>query len=682
MNKIPKRKCLVHAAYFLLLAVQSQMLFSQSKYTVLLPEIDKAIPADNDKDLRIAANEIGIETVKSFFKFDFKNLPVHAKIGFLDLKIYNRPNDITSGFTVQTITILKGDNDWTGNESKLDDPLLDWADIEKNEETIGLAEVKKSTESVAAELKIPGSFKFIPDFLKDSILSLAARSPENRQDTKFFSSITSETSSNFSKKPKLIVTYEIDSYPFREDWAQPFVNSQHNSLLGWKSNTFITSAQVRKLPNAQNENIQEAGSGGGILIYKNQPVIFTQAAAGTTSVFYVKQLNSKGDVLWSAGVDDVASCSPLIDEKGRLYYISKSGKLTILELNNKGNNLFSISLSGIYGQIGNVNNTVTLGYDKTLYLPSDKGIFAVSAYPQLKVRWKYEQKTNEINGPVSLSKDESKAFFINIDKNQRRGRLVVLDNLDGSLIAASDYVLGGYTNDSNYYIPPPVVQNNSRVFVLDGFDNSSTLFVFDINSKREITTQNISSGSNINTGISQPVIDSQSNVFFVYNNSLAKYDASANKAIVFNGSSTLDNASILVADNSSNIYAADPYSSPKKIMGFKNDTAAPNSFSVAMDVAIGNPRKNLVLAPDGTLYTTTATNLISTTPVRFDAGTITIDSSNLNTNTLYRASDAIIVEGFSILPSVNTILHSGGGVSFKAGFSVAKGAQLNCKTGF
>lgn len=679
MSKILKRKCLIYAAYFLLLTLQSQMLFSQSKFTVLLPKTDTAIPAESDKDLRIAADVKGQETVKSFFKFDFSNLPINAKVGELNLKLYVRSNKVTSDFSSQPITILKGNNDWTGNETNLDDAKLEWAKFKKDTKSSGLTEVKKSSKSITAQLNIPNFIKFVSEFLPDGVLSLVARSPEQNQNTKFFSSVTSETASNFSKKPKLIVTYEVSSYPFREDWAQPFANSQHNSLLGWKTNTYTTSAQVRKLLKTENENIQDIG----ILIYKNQPVIFTQATAGTAAVFYVKQLNSRGDVLWSAGVDDAARCSPLIDELGRLYYISKSGKLTILNLNNKGESLFSKAFSDITGgQIKIINNNVTIGYDRTLYVPSDQGVLALSAYPQFKIRWKYEQKPNEDNGPVSLSPDESKAFFINVDKDNKRSRLIILDNMDGSIIAASGYDLGGYYNGSNYNIPSPVVQNDSRVFVLNGFDNGDKLFVFNINDKKEITTQFISSGNTVNTGISQPVIDAEPepNVFFVYNEKLAKYDASTNTALVFDKSTALNNASILVTDASSNIYAIDPYNTPKKVMGFKNDANSPNAFSVNIENGFGNPRKNIALAPDGTLYTTTATNIISITPLKVASSTINL--SNFKTNTVYKASDAITVERFDVIPTINTMLNSGGSISFKPGFRLEKGAQLTCKTGF
>ncbi|MCC9020462.1 hypothetical protein [Flavobacterium lipolyticum] len=681
MNKI-YHTCVV---FLLVMLIKPQNGFSQVKYTVLLPEIDKAIPSESSADLRVSANEKGEETSKSFFKFDFKSVPVNAKIGSLALKLYNRPNDRMSEFSVQTITILKGPNGWSGSEISLTDPGLNWADIKKNTEgPIGMDQLKKSSASAMMKLRIPDLPKPVLGFLPDGILSLAARSPEKGQDTRFFSSITAETPSNFSKKPKVLATYEVDPYPFREDWSQSFVNAQHNSLLNWKSNSFVVEAQIRKLP-IGNEYFQEIGPTGALAIYKNQPLVFTQATSGTQAVFYVKQLDSRGNVLWLKAVDDVARSWPLIDERGRLYYISRSGKLSILDLNNSGNILFSKSLSEITNrQLSTINNNATIGYDGTLYLPSDPGIVALSAYPQCKIRWKYEPKANEIIGPVSLSPDESKAFFIAVDTQQNKSRLIVLNNLDGSSIATSDYVLGGYKNDTNFYIPFPVVQDNFRVFVLNGYDNSSKLFVFDVDETTgDIKTQFIDSENNANTGISQPVMDAKLNVFFVYNNKLAKYNPVENKAVVFDKSVVqLNNASILVSDASFTIYATDSYSSPQKIMGFKNDVDHPNAFSVGLEASVGNIKKNVTLAPDGTLYTVTATNLIAVTASKVAENEVTVSQSNLSTNTVYRASASIIVEGLTIPPSVTTIFNSAGSIAFKPGFTVTKGAQLTCKTGY
>ena len=60
MNKIGYSYVLL----LLLLLTKSQALFAQSRYTALLPEIDKAVPAESNGDLRVAADDKGNETNK------------------------------------------------------------------------------------------------------------------------------------------------------------------------------------------------------------------------------------------------------------------------------------------------------------------------------------------------------------------------------------------------------------------------------------------------------------------------------------------------------------------------------------------------------------------------------------------------------------------------------------------
>jgi outer membrane protein assembly factor BamB len=136
------------------------------------------------------------------------------------------------------------------------------------------------------------------------------------------------------------------------------------------------------------------------------------------------------------------------------------------------------------GKVSQIKNGTALGYDGTLYLSTDKGLIALSANPQLKARWKYDiDETKERTGLVSLSFDESKAYFIDVKTwpESAVSRLVVLDNADGTVLSTSDYVLGRYADQTglNYYIRAPVVQGNN-VFVLNGFDNAEKLFVFNI----------------------------------------------------------------------------------------------------------------------------------------------------------------------------------------------------------
>jgi hypothetical protein len=671
---------------FVILVGMSGDLLSQSRYTVVLPEVDTAIPSRSDKNLEVSADNSGEETAKSFFKFDLNHLPLFTQVNTYHVRLYNIPNPTTSDFSTQAITLLKGPNTWTGKETSLSNPALSWAIKTSANKTIGRDVVKKNSTVINMKLN-PRALTTIPD----NVLSLAARSPEERQKTSFYSSITSQRPGLFSKKPKLILQYEVDPFPFRSDWAQPFNNAQHDSYLNWSTNTTITQPSVNILPNASKDLLVGAEPTGAIAIYKNQPVIFTQAASGNTP-FKVKQLNARGDVLWSQAVDNIIKSRPLIDELGRLYYLSVSNTLTILDLNNSGAILCEKSLSKITNdQITSINNDATLGYDGTLYLPSVGGTVALSAYPQLKLRWKYEKEADRRNGPVSLSQDESKAFFISVNtkQGQESSRLVMLDNTDGSVLDTSNAVLGAYKNGNNYYIPAPVVLENETVFVLNGYDNANKLFVFGIQSETLSDPKTIESGQGINTGISQPAIDGDENVFFVFNKKIARYNTKeANDVEVFASSEVLDNAPIIVVDKSSNIYVSNPYlvndalnKTPKRVVGFTYDKKFTHNFTAAID---RNFRKTLVLAPDGTLYTITANNVIAITAKAVKAADITL--SSLNTNTVYRATNTITLEnkskdGFEVQPSVNAILYSGKGMGIKPGFRVSKGASVTFKTG-
>jgi hypothetical protein len=657
----------------------SGCLFSQSRYTALIPDVDVAIPHQSSNHLRVQADSVGDETVKSFFKFSFKNLPLATDIDTYILKLYNLDNPNTTQYSSHAIKVLEGTNTWTGKETSLNDSKLNWSVYNNStNKYIGSRVIKEKTTELLMKLN-PEAFTSI----SDNTASLAILSAQNRY-TDFYSFATAKQSNYFSKIPKLLLEYEITQSPFRMDWAQSFSNATHTSALNWKTNTTVTEAKANTLPNPAADVMVGADPSGAIAIYQNQPIVFTQAATGNDA-FSIKQLDARGKILWSTPVDNMAKSWPVIDEKGRLYYFSSSNTLTVIDLADSGKIIHHAkSLSDLTGnEISAIDYNVTIGYDGTLYLSSaTDGIVALSAYPQLKLRWKFPQNSSERNGPISLSLDESKAFFINVNTTQRTSRLIVLDNMDASVLDTSKYVLGGYQNDNNYYIPAPIVHKNEAVFVLNGYDVSNKLFVFDIDKGGDISLKNTIDAVNgsINTGISQPVIDYEDHVFFVYNKKLALYDTKKNEVTTFDGSDSLDNASILITDYSSNIYASDPYSTTKKVLGFSySNKAFKNEFSLPINT---NTKKNLALAPDGTLYTVTANNVISITPQTVSQEDITISKEDLNTNTVYRATNKITVEGFDVLSTINTILYSGGGMSFKPGFSVKKGAQITCKTGY
>ena len=645
----------LHLRYTMITSFLMMILFlgnvcAQSRITVVIPEVDTSVPARADNYLEVAADADKTEIAKSFFKFDLNNLPLFTDIEAYNLRLYVNTDTKDPNFKSHTITVVKGDGTETGDK-------------------IGGANVSKSSKRINMKLK-RRALEVIPD----NILSLTARSPQYRE-TLFYSSITAQKPGLFAKIPKLILEYEVNPFPFRSDWAQAFSTAQHDRYLNWNTNAVITQPLMHSLPNPYNYRIVGADPTGAIAVYKNQPIIFTGSADGSKAA--VKQLNAGGDVLWSQDVDNIIKSRPLIDERGRLYYISSSNTLTILDLNNSGGILFSKALSTIVGNQITLEGDATLGYDGTLYLSSIFGTAAISAYPQMRLRWKYENKKYERNGPVSLSADESHAFFINVNTQQETSRLVMLDNTDGSELDGSESILGGYKDkDGNYYIPAPVVEENKNVFVLNGYDESNRLFIFKIKSASLSEPKIVDSKQGENTGISQPALDANGDAYFVFNKKIAHYDPSEpNNVDVYDGSPELHNFSIVVVDKSSNIYVADPHNNAEKVVGFTHNKDFTHNFTEPLNTAI---KKSLVLAPDGTLYTITANNVIAITAKEVDVDQITL--SKLKTNTVYRATNTITLTGFSVLPSVNTILYSGGGMGLKPGFSVRKGASVTFKT--
>ena len=222
---------------FLILVGISNGVLSQSRYTVVLPEVNTTIPPRVDDALAVAADASKKETAKSFFKFDLSHLPQFTKVKNYELRLYidsiTVPREIVS-FSTHPITVLKRPitwtgEAWTGTETNLNHPALSWAN--KGNKSIGREIIQKKTKILNMEL----NRKAFDTLLTN--VSLAIRSPKKEKETLFYSSTTAQKSGLFSNIPKLILQYEIKSPVFRSDWAQSFSTAQHDSYLNWSNNT-------------------------------------------------------------------------------------------------------------------------------------------------------------------------------------------------------------------------------------------------------------------------------------------------------------------------------------------------------------------------------------------------------------------------------------------------------------
>ncbi|PKV50552.1 hypothetical protein ATE84_2611 [Aquimarina sp. MAR_2010_214] len=660
-------------------------IYSQDRYTTtILPEEDITIPkTQGDHYLKISKSEN--ETLGALLKFNLNHLPKNIKITSLKLKLYlsSGGNDNPPGQRIYLYTVKEKIN------SKLS---LDSLDNIKNKSTAvyEMPSKKKKTSTIEMNFSKEKVKEISTDTTKRILFLVIKSATEKDQPSKFYSTKLAEDTDEFSKKPKLLVTYEIENSPHRLDWAQSFANAQHNGYYDWTTSPIGTTAILQNIKLPKGHQIVGADQIGAISIYNNKPIVLTQSAIDTPN-FYVNKLNLGDTAVWnSVPVDDIAICNPVIDEHGRLHYLSLK-KFTLLDLTSKkwGNELISKTVSELTNkQIVTSSNKSTLGYDGTLYIVG-KGtdekhrIIALSAYPELKIKWIYNSTTKEkLLGSVSLSPDESKAFFIEVDKGH--SRLIVLDNIDGTTLSTSDYVLDGYKkkdSKDSYLVPHPVIQNNARVFVLNGYRSSNLLFIFDISNKGKITkSDTISSGNTVNKKISQPVVlgKNADHVFFIYNQKLARYDSlSPKKVHEFEAADKINNASTLLTDKSNNIYVLDVKKS-KKAYGFTYQNQFKQTYTTPLS-GLEGVNENFALAPDGTLYATGKNNLSIITPVPLKKE---LKLKSIHIKSTYRASEKIMVEkNVQIEKRVNTILYSHGSISFESGFGVTKGAQLTCKTG-
>ncbi|MCW3466156.1 hypothetical protein [Chitinophaga nivalis] len=676
-DTIKKRAGIAGLALMLCLpAAQAQ------RYTTLLPDIAvnarTAGDGRGDAHLEVKANANGQETVRSLFKFGLGILPENARVSALQLRLYVQRKTDTLSASHQTITLLQSNTPgWKAGEAGWNYPVFD------STRKIGMFPIVASTRVANIKLAIPARPGAVTDFLKtaDTSLSLAARSPQQNQDNFFYADKMESIGAQYAKKPKLLVQYAVNMYPKLADWSQLRGNSQHNGYTGWMADAWTTAATINTLYRPEKGYISGADPVGAMVVYNGNPVVFTQDPAGSAPI-QVVQLDGAGKVLWRVAMPEINKFCPLIDAKGRMYCIT-TNRLIIFDLNNYGNKLLDVALAGLLGdEVGGVVNTPALGYDGMLYLPASNAVVALTPYPRLKTLWRYPiSKDNEMAGPVSLSSSERHAFFIKVNNNY--GQLMVLDNSDGTPLDSSaqrrlsTYVYDGYTR----YIPAPVIADDSSILVLNGFDNSNELYCFGwaADRGRLLLRDEIIAGQTGNTGISQPVADTRGNVYFVFNNRLQRYRPADRSRVGDADEQPLDNATLLVTNDSLQVFAWDAVNN--LAAGFSTSGQAMRRTFVAtpgVGVAL-NFRKNIALAPDGTLYSVNNNYLLAVKTSKVNADLLNLQA--IKNNTLYRANNLINISG-TVINTTHAIISSGGGIGFQNGFTVEPGAKLSFQSGF
>jgi hypothetical protein len=661
-----------------ILLASAYLLFTENvmaqRYTVSLPKLDGTVNVTkaglDSTQLRLSADQNKTPTDQLLLKFDPNILPSNYKLISMDLRLYTKAMADTNSYQQAYIYKTNGAN-WLPNMATFTNPEID------------------ATKIGTEEISRTGLTSFnIKNYTPNQAFTLAVRSPSKSQNNLFYSSYELKRQRSYSNLPKLILGYEITNEIVARDWNQYKNGAQHAGVLNYKT---IGNATELRLSIQLNNPLDEYIGGSNnkaILLYKEGAIVFQETKNYTSSSnqYKMRYYNRNGKPIWSRPLSTIPKFLPLIDRSGYIYIFSQD-KLQILDLEKGAEyvSVYSNSLANLLedDQV-NIENEITMGYDGSLYITTNKGITALTPYPELKVKWKYILQSYDIKiGAISLSLDEKTAFAIEV--NKQAGKFIAIDNVDGSLLSTAAQPLKRYTTDQvNTLIPAPVVADAQSVFVLNGYATSSELFLFKFNNQtkkiildKTITAKTLSHKEK-NTGISQPAVDGEGHVFFVYDGKMTGLDLNAGNEIRFSGPEGLDNSSVLVTNNSSQIYAIDIYGMMPSISYYKyvNDKLL---YQTKIQGLARNPfQQNLVLSPSGYLYTLNSSNLFTITPTMFDQNEINLTS--INSNCIYNANNKITIEPLRVSAATNAILRAGKSIKFKKRFSIQKGAQLIFRT--
>jgi|GEM_PF-4244137 len=303
-----------------------------------------------------------------------------------------------------------------------------------------------------------------------------------------------------NKQPKLIIDYKME-YPRKDlNWTQSLGNAQHTNsyewTLGYDAKSNLKAGSDYTYASKDGTLIKEY-----ISIFRTNPITFSRKDDYGTIVklwpsnaTWNSTVKQSWQPIWEITIPFTSpKQQPIITPEGKMLYFSgiqKYENLIVLDLQNGGELLESRNTKGIdisqNIDLSQTSNTITMGYDGSLYAPLFNGVAALSSYPSLRPKWVYENPSNF--GPVSLNALEHIACFIEVE-DREAGKLVLVDNLNGTVLCTTGYELGMYTyNNKEYAIPPVVIQSindkSFHVLVPNKKQNADVIYIYKVNYTR------------------------------------------------------------------------------------------------------------------------------------------------------------------------------------------------------
>ena len=614
------RVLMLIAAISILLPAFGRLAVAEAEVTTtLLPTSSESIPADQDKLLRIKADENNQPELRGRLTFDLGVLPAGATIKKATVQLV-----ASRGTEVQEVQVfLDGGNQPVGRWTSRVDKCCTFA---------------ASSDPLRQRVE--------EAFAGKKPLSLTLQSISTRSDWRYFS--MAEYGGISSQKPRLIIEYILPTALLvreqeRDSTKTRWKFSPHPSNVGVKP--FFADLTVISNP----------------AFYDDGIYLFAQPSSQKTMLY---ALYPGGSNRWDPIEIKVKPGShALVSSAGRLYSVGED-RIVIYDLEKEGVAIKSVDLGDFKPAL-----RPTLGPDGSLYaMPSGSGY--ISGFnPDPQELWRYPSDATKLTDAsrITLSPDAGRYAYV-LTKVGKETHPVRIDAATGSPVA---YDLKVKTNEAHdldlgfkgFHRPVAIKGPKEDYVFLAAYTEQNGLLV-------------AHSGGDViwwkEGPVSQPIVDRQeNNVLAVQNGSFRVFDKFNGQEVCSSAEANLATTSNLVMDGDGIVY----FWNNGTLLGYANDCK--NTLTQKLD---GLPKDlELLFAPDGTLYARTEQNhLYTIAPTQKE---VNLEKANLQTDTIYSADFIKVAANLRVETATNVFLKAQDHISFSPGFTVMQGASLRCRIG-
>lgn len=639
--------------------------YNDSRTIVILPKITQtqrpAVNAVNPDTWRFCSDDnfffISSSTkgnkvnhdYSAYLQFSLADIPEGAIIDSVDLMIYlTKIKNTTSPFP-QNVALYELNSPRGTNTINISDSS-----------SIALSPVSKNDTAQGIHLSpdVTNGANWVSARNGNLYCMLAAEESETYQ-------YYTERSGNASRQPKLVIKYHMPNNQVRKNsWPQFKYDAQHTGMLPWQSNAAATGFKLKDAYSPVSANF-----------IKSDPILsddnFSFAyQASAPPMYRLRTISQQGSLIAEATTNSgdtigLVKYGPVADRKGNMYCITQHAANTLSVFS--GDKLQGVLKKRLENG-AQVTATPVIGFDGSIYLSTNQGIYAYTPQPECKIKWVYAAGANKF-GQVALDENEQTVYVY----DGAGGNIIALNSIDG----LKKWVLPNLATFSTD-IPVPSVKNG-RLCVTNGLRKGDHFYLVNTENGSIIKTVSGPSGT-----ISQPVIGTDK--AFIINNGLLEGHALVNGTRQTNSAPQgINPSSTLAVDGNNNVYILNTEQGKQYLtMLALGSTASP---TIRLDDAKGYLLGNrLLLSPQGDVYAGNDNHLYGFSPTGFTVtDNITIpfnNANNFNSEYLYRSGGIINVAGKAIGSKQNVVIHSGTSIGFQPGFSIQAGGTLTCKTGY